>query len=46
MMQNKTGEKCDIVEPVAVQKAGAADLEDEPEPPEPFVFTGFDETQD
>lgn len=41
MLQNKTGEPCEVVEPVAVKKANVADGDDdgdEPEPPEPFLF--------
>ena len=38
MMKNISGEKCEIVEPVSVEKANAGDSEDEPEPPEPFKW--------
>ena len=38
MLQNQTGEPCEVVEPVAVKKASSSDSEDEPEPPEPFTF--------
>ncbi len=38
MLQNKTGEPCEIVEPVAIKKAASGDSEDEPDPPEPFVY--------
>ena len=38
-MQNVSDEPCEIVEPVAIKKSfGAADTEDEPEPPQPFEY--------
>ena len=36
MMQNVTGEPCEIVEPVAVEKAEVEKEEAEPDPPEPL----------
>ncbi len=42
VMQNLTDEPCDIVEPVAIKKAAGADTEDEPDPPEPFLYTEDD----
>ena len=39
MMQNKTGEPCEVVKPVEIKKIVSGDIdEDEPEPPEPFEY--------